>query len=151
MVAGKSRHGLQTASNVTSTGKSRGRINVCVLTVCSLVLNSDSFTLGQSRDTNQGMVPPTGDRVCLHQLTHLDNPLKTSQSLNQCRLFSLVIGGGVTLVIKASYHACPYSFNVDTGKCFLYPLSHRYIQAWIPLLQISTHPHKQRWMIEESS
>lgn len=134
MVAGKSRQGLQTAGNIAPKDKSRGRINVCVFNVCLLVLSSDSFTLGQSRDTNQGMVPPTGGWGSLHQLTHLDNPPKTSRSLNQCRLFSLVIGGGVTLVIKASYHACPYSFNVDTGKCFLYPLSHRYIQAWIPLL-----------------
>lgn len=134
MVAGKSRQELQTAGNITSTGKHRGRINVCVLTVCLLVLSFNSFTLGQSRDTNQGMVPPTGGWVCLHQLTHLDNPPTTGQSLNQCRLFSLVIRGCVTLVIKASYHTCPYSFNVDTGKCFLYPLSLPYIQAWIPLL-----------------
>lgn len=138
MVAGKSRKELQTTGNVTSTGKRRGRINVCVLTVCLLVLSSNSFTLGQSRDTNQGMVPPTAGWVCLHQVTHLDNPPQTwpttGPSLNQCRLFSLVTGGGVTLVIKASYHTCANSFNVDAGKCFLYPLGHPYIQAWIPLL-----------------
>lgn len=138
MVAGKSRQKPQTAGNVTSTGKSRGRINVCVLTVGLLVLGSDPFTLGQSRDTNQEMVPPTGGWVCLHQLAHLDNPPKTwpttGQSLDQCRLFPLVTGGCVTLVTKASYHTWPYSFNEDTGKSFLYPLSHPYIQAWIPLL-----------------
>lgn len=137
-MAGKSRKGLQTTGSITSTGKRRGRMNVCVLTVCLLVPNYDSFPLGQSRDTNQGMVSPTGSWVCLHQVTHLDNPPQmwptAGHSLNQCRLFSLVVGGGVTLVIKASYHACPYSCNVDTSKCFLYPLSHPYIQAWIPLL-----------------